>query len=76
MKSFFRAVKRGFVVAVLAAFSAPVAVFAALPAGVATAMGTLETDGLALIDLVWAPVAALVVGFIIIKLFKRGAKQV
>lgn len=49
---------------------------AALPASATAAFTTLETDGLALIDLVWVPVVGITVGFIIIKLFKRGANKV
>jgi hypothetical protein len=48
---------------------------AALPAGVATAFTSLETDGLALIDLAWPVVTALTVGFIIIGLFKKAANK-
>jgi hypothetical protein len=46
---------------------------AALNAGVATAFTALETDALALIDLIWPVVTAVTVGFIIIQLFKKGA---
>jgi len=49
---------------------------AALPASVTTAMTTIQTDGLALIDLAWPVVAALVGGFVLIKLFKRAAAKV
>jgi hypothetical protein len=46
---------------------------AALNAGVATAFTSLQTDALALIDLIWPVVTAVTVGFIIIQLFKKGA---
>lgn len=46
---------------------------AALPLGVTTAFGALQTDGLALIDLAWPVVTAITVGFIIIGLFKKAA---
>jgi hypothetical protein len=46
---------------------------AALNAGVATAFTALQTDALALIDLIWPVVTAVTVGFIIIGLFKKGA---
>jgi hypothetical protein len=49
---------------------------AALPASVTTAMTSIQTDGLALIDLAWPVVAALVGGFVLIKLFKRAASKV
>jgi hypothetical protein len=49
---------------------------AALPAAAATAFDTLETDGLALIDLAWIPVSLIAIGFVILKLFKRGANKV
>lgn len=48
---------------------------AALNAGVATAFTTLETDGLALVDLAWPVVTALTVAFIIIGLFKKAANK-
>lgn len=48
---------------------------AALNAGVATAFTSLQTDALALIDLIWPVVTAVTVGFIIIGLFKKGANK-
>lgn len=48
---------------------------AALNAGVATAFTTLQTDGLALVDLAWPVVTALTVAFIIIGLFKKAANK-
>lgn len=48
---------------------------AALNAGVATAFSGLQSDALALIDLVWPVVTAVTVGFIIIGLFKKGANK-
>lgn len=50
--------------------------FAALPASVSSAMTSIQTDGMALIDLAWPVVAALVGGFVLIKLFKRAASKV
>lgn len=50
--------------------------FAALPTTVGTTLTALQTDGLALIDLVWPVVGAIVGGFILLKLFKRGASKI
>ena len=50
--------------------------FAALPPSVSSAMTSIQTDGMALIDLAWPVVAALVGGFVLIKLFKRAASKV
>ena len=50
--------------------------FAALPPSVGSAMTSIQTDGMALIDLAWPVVAALVGGFVLIKLFKRAASKV
>lgn len=49
---------------------------AELPAAATTAFTTINTDGLALIDLAWVPVIGITAGFIIIKLFKRAANKV
>ncbi|MGZ6005444.1 MAG: major coat protein [Candidatus Saccharimonadales bacterium] len=49
---------------------------AALPAVVGTTITGIQTDGLALIDLVWPVVGAIIGGFILIKLFKRGASKI
>ena len=51
------------------------AAFAELPAGATTAISQIQTDGLALIDAYWPVVTALTVGFILIKLFKKGANK-
>ncbi|MDD4972612.1 MAG: hypothetical protein PHT07_24535 [Paludibacter sp.] len=51
-------------------------VFAALPAVVGTTLTAVQTDGLALIDLIWPVVGAITGGFILFKLFKRGASKV
>lgn len=53
-----------------------VTAYAALPATVGTTLTALQTDGLALIDLVWPVVGAIVGGFILLKLFKRGASKI
>lgn len=47
------------------------AAVAALPAGIATGITALETDALALIDLIWPFVIAMAGGMLIIKIFKR-----
>jgi Phage major coat protein, Gp8 len=49
---------------------------AELPAVVGTTLTGLQTDGLALIALVWPVVGAIIGGFILIKLFKRGASKI
>jgi len=48
---------------------------ATLNSGVATAFTSLQTDGLALVDLAWPVVTALTVAFIIIGLFKKAAAK-
>lgn len=49
---------------------------AALPVSATTALTDVQTDGLALIDAVWPVVAAITIGFVILKLFKRGVNKV
>jgi mannose/fructose/N-acetylgalactosamine-specific phosphotransferase system component IID len=49
---------------------------AALPAAAGTAFTDLQTDGLALLDLAWPVVAAITIGFIAVKLFKKAANKV
>jgi hypothetical protein len=49
---------------------------ATLPAVVGTTLTAIQTDGLALIDLVWPVVGAVTGGFILFKLFKRGAAKI
>jgi hypothetical protein len=49
---------------------------AALPAIVGTTMTSVQTDGLALVDLVWPVVGAITGGVILLKLFKRGASKI
>jgi len=46
---------------------------AALNAGVGTGFTALQTDALALIDLVWPVTIAVTVAFIILGLFKKAA---
>lgn len=50
--------------------------FAALPAVVGTTMTGIQTDGLALIDLVWPVVGAVTGGFILFRIFKRGSNSI
>ncbi len=50
--------------------------FAALPPAIATAMTNLETDGLALFDLIWPVVIVLTGALVLMKLFKRGASKI
>ena len=49
---------------------------AALPAVVGTTLTGIQTDGLALIDLIWPVVGAVTGGFILFKLFKRGSSKI
>lgn len=49
---------------------------AALSTEVGTAITALQTDALALVDLVWPMVAAVSVAFVIFKLYKRGIAKV
>jgi hypothetical protein len=62
---------------ILVGFLASVgSVSAALPLVVGTTMTGIQADGLALIDLVWPVVGAIVGGFLLIKIFKRGAAKI
>jgi hypothetical protein len=49
---------------------------AALSTEVGSAITALQTDALALVDLVWPMVAAVSVAFVIFKLYKRGINKV
>lgn len=49
---------------------------AALPAAIGTELTTIQTDGLALADLVWPVVIALVGAVVMFKLFKRFASKI
>jgi hypothetical protein len=49
---------------------------AELPTGATTAFSAVQTDALALIDLAWPAVIAVVTGFIILKLFKKAANKI
>lgn len=57
------------------AVAAPAA-FAALDAGISTGLDTIETDSLALQALVWPVVITVTGGFVMFKIFKRGANKV
>ena len=48
---------------------------AELPAAATAAFTQVQTDGLALIDLAWPVAAAITGGFILLGLFKKGAKK-
>ena len=56
------------------AFMGPVS--AAVPAVVGTTLTEIQTDALAVIDLVWPVVLAIMGGFILIKLVKRGGSKI
>lgn len=51
-------------------------VSAAIPVAASTAITDLQTDALGMIDLFWPVIGAITVGFILIKLFKRGGSKV
>lgn len=48
---------------------------AALPTEATAAFTSLETDTTTLLGLVWSAVAAVTVGWVLIKLFKKGANK-
>lgn len=61
--------------------AAPLALFAvtsnaAVPTAASDAFTTVQTDSLAMIDLAWPVIAVVTTGFILIRLFKRGAGQI
>ena len=70
MKDMNRSSKLAAVAAVVA-LSAAVPAHAELPTGAAAVFTSIQTDGLALIDLAWPVMGAVVVGLIIMKLFKK-----
>lgn len=49
---------------------------AALPTGIGTGITGIQTDMLALVDLVWPAVIAGVAAVVILKLFKRFANKI
>jgi hypothetical protein len=49
---------------------------AALSTEIGTGLTAIQTDALALVDLVWPVVVAITGAFIIFKLFKRGVSKV
>ncbi len=49
---------------------------AALPAVVGTTLTEIQTDALALIDLLWPVVLAVMGAFVLIKLAKRGGNKI
>lgn len=55
--------------------AASVAAHAELPAAATTAFTTIQTDGLALVDLAWPVMIAVTGGFILLGLFKKAAKK-
>lgn len=50
--------------------------FAAVPAIVGTSLTGVQTDALALIDLIWPVIVAITGGFILISIFKRAAGKI
>ena len=49
---------------------------AALSSAIAATLTGIQTDGLALVDLVWPVVGAITGAFILFKLFKRGSSKI
>lgn len=71
--------KGGKVLAVAMSFALPLlpAVgHAAVPAVVGTTLATVQTDALAVIDLIWPVVLAVLGGFILMKIVRRGASKI
>lgn len=55
---------------------APVASFAAVPAAVGTALTDIQTDALAMVDLVWPVLGVILGAFVLIKLGKRVINKI
>lgn len=53
----------------------PMQAFAAVPEAATTALTTATTDAGTMIDGVWPLVVAVAVGFLLLKLFKRGISK-
>lgn len=53
-----------------------VSAYAALPAVVGSTITGIQTDALAIVDLIWPVVGALLGAFIALKVFKRVANKV
>jgi len=49
---------------------------AALSTEIGTGLTAIQTDALALVDLIWPVVVAVTVAFIMFKIFKRGISKV
>ena len=60
----------------LALALAPGLANAALPAAVGTSITSMQTDSLALADLVWPPLIALTAVAIVMKMFKRFSSKI
>lgn len=50
--------------------------FAALDAGIATGLSEIQTDALQLQGLLWPVVITITAGFVMFKIFKRGANKI
>lgn len=61
---------------VLAAMAVSSSAFAELPAAVGTGITGVQTDALALQALIWVPLIAITAGFVMMKIFKRGANKI
>lgn len=73
MKKFLSAVVAGSV-ALLGSFAAQAAYV--LPAAATTAFADMDDAWTAIEGLIWPILAVVVIGFFVIRMFKRGAKQV
>jgi hypothetical protein len=74
MELIMKLLRKGLAVSSLSGVS--LSASAALPEAATTAFTNLQTDGLALINAAWPVVGAIVVGFVLIKLFRRAANKV
>ena len=70
----FQKYKVALLTAVLSMFAVGAA-HAELPAAASSAFTATQTDGLALIDLAWPVMAAIVGGFVLLRLAKRAIKS-
>lgn len=66
----------GLSTAVIAAIVTTSPAMAALDAAIATGITEVQTDGLAIQGLIWPAVIAITGGFVVMKLFKRGASKI
>lgn len=61
---------------VLGLFAVPMVAMAEIPAAVSTGITALQTDALAMLDLVWPVIIAVVGVLIVMKYFKKAANKI